>query len=217
MYTKQWWPPLWLSMGLGWCAPLLSGNCCSSLSNTSENAKNSIVCRHWEGCNLRVTWPAGSHRRCPVEHASRHTRNESRYPLLSLQVRACVKEEVKCVALTMRWPHLSCWSQSVISESTTKDTITVIQSAPGGKDAWKQSLSSGSTFFHLQQKISGGVQSSCGLPLTCMRSIKICTHCFGTTLYMSIGVTYRISNMIHLSWYTVVEKKFLDASCICDI
>lgn len=73
-------------MGLGWCAPLLCGNCCSSISNISENGRNSIVCRHWESCNLRVTWPAGSHRWCPVEHASCHTRNESRYAPL----RVCV-------------------------------------------------------------------------------------------------------------------------------
>lgn len=79
MYTKQWWPPLSFSMGSGWCAPLLSGNCCSSISNIRQNARNSIVCRHWETCNLRVTWPAGSHRWSPVEHAGCHTRNDSRY------------------------------------------------------------------------------------------------------------------------------------------
>lgn len=88
MYTKQWWPPLSFSMGLGWCAPLLSGNCSSSISNINENARNSIVCRHWETCNLRVTWPAGSHRRCPVEHVSCHTRNESRYA--PVRVSECV-------------------------------------------------------------------------------------------------------------------------------
>lgn len=89
MYTKQWWPPLSFSMGLGWCAPLLSGNCCSSISNIKQNARNSIVCRHWETCNLRVTWPTGSHHECPVEHADRQTRNESRYTLL----------RAKCVCL----------------------------------------------------------------------------------------------------------------------
>lgn len=70
-------PPLWLSMASGWCAPLLSGNCCCSVSNMSENVRNSIVCLHWEACNLRVTWPAGSHRRCPVEHVGCHTRNRT--------------------------------------------------------------------------------------------------------------------------------------------
>lgn len=137
MYTKQWWPPLSFSMGLGWCAPLLSGNGCSSISNISENARNSIVCRHWETCNLRVTWPAGSHRRCPAEHASCQSRNASRYTLMCAPppppllvyvcVSACVCERlcmsvrdeeegeeeeearVKCVASTISWPHSSCW------------------------------------------------------------------------------------------------------------
>lgn len=106
MYTKQWWPPLSFSMGLGWCAPLLSGNCCSSISNISENARNSIVCRHWETCNLRVTWPAGSHRRCSVEHVSCHTQNASRYTCVFFDEE---EARVKCVAPTMSWPHSSCW------------------------------------------------------------------------------------------------------------
>lgn len=47
----------------------LGGNSCSSIYNINQNVRNSIVRRRWETCNLRVTWPAGSHRRCPVEHA----------------------------------------------------------------------------------------------------------------------------------------------------
>ena len=65
--------------GPGVMCAALCGNCCSSLSNISENVRNSIVCRHWETCNLRVTWPAGSHRRCPAERAGCHGRNEARY------------------------------------------------------------------------------------------------------------------------------------------
>lgn len=72
-------PLLSFSMGYvgGWCAALLGGNCCSSILSTNQNVRNSIVRRDWETCNLRVTWPAGSHRRGPVEHAGCQTRNQS--------------------------------------------------------------------------------------------------------------------------------------------
>lgn len=61
-------PPLSGWIGSGWCAPLRWKLLLFTFKHHEECQEFNCV-RHWETCNLRVTWPAGSHRRGPVERA----------------------------------------------------------------------------------------------------------------------------------------------------